>query len=227
MPEIWAYGFRNPYRFSFDKTTGKLWVGDVGGAVSVTFWKEHGLNQNSLCSKKTKKKKPITDIFFKKVEEIDIIEKGGNYGWSRYEGNEVHRADKPQIANHMGPVMSYYRTFIDPACVIGGYVYRADINPCLQGTYIFADYFGVLIQGKEVVPNSDVWNIYKIKTQCAASSPKTCRSLDIIFSFGQDRNGDMFILTKDVSCAISRLFIIIDKLFYVYPKLYIICISMP
>jgi hypothetical protein len=164
LPEIWAYGLRNPYRFSFDKVTGKMWVGDVGGAV---------------------------------VEEVDIITKGGNYGWSRYEGNEIRRADKPEIPNHIGPAMAYYRTFIDPACVIGGYVYRASMNPCLQGTYLFADYFGVLMQGKEVAEGSDIWNMYKVSMKCAASSPKACRALQIVFSFGQDRNNDMYILAKD------------------------------
>jgi len=164
LGEIWAYGLRNPFRFSFDKVTGKLWVGDVGGAV---------------------------------VEEIDIIQKGGNYGWSRYEGVEVHRVDKPDIPDRVNPTMAYYRTFIDPACVIGGYVYRSSMNPCLQGTYLFADYFGVLMQGKEVAPGSDVWNMYKVSAKCASSSPKACRSINIVFAFGQDRNDDLYVLAKD------------------------------
>lgn len=138
------------------------------------------------------------------VEEVDIITKGGNYGWSRYEGNEIRRADKPEIPNHIGPAMAYYRTFIDPACVIGGYVYRASMNPCLQGTYLFADYFGVLMQGKEVAEGSDIWNMYKVSMKCAASSPKACRALQIVFSFGQDRNNDMYILAKDVSFKLKK-----------------------
>lgn len=53
VPEIWALGFRNPYRFSFDTNDGDLYVGDVG--------------QND-------------------IEEVDIVRKGGNYGWNCKEG---------------------------------------------------------------------------------------------------------------------------------------------
>lgn len=132
------------------------------------------------------------------VEEIDIITKGGNYGWARYEGNEVRRADQPDIPDRIAPIISYYRSFIDPACVIGGYIYRANKNLCLQGNYIFADYFGVLMQGKETVRGSNIWNFGKISTKCASNSLKKCNTLDNVFSFGQDSEGDVYIMAKDV-----------------------------
>lgn len=138
------------------------------------------------------------------VEEINIITKGGNYGWARYEGNEVRRADEPDIPDRIAPTISYYRSFIDPASVIGGYVYRANKNLCLQGSYIFADYFGVLIQGKETVPGGDIWNFSKVSTKCTSNSAKECKKIDNIFSFGQDRDGDVYIMANDVRMFPNR-----------------------
>src|SRR6185295_14433271 len=71
--EIYAYGLRNPWRFSFDLTTNRLWTGDVG--------------QNSY-------------------EEIDIIEKGGNYGWNIMEGKHCFRSNCVQT-NLKLPVWEY------------------------------------------------------------------------------------------------------------------------
>ena len=59
--EIWAYGFRNPYRASFDEVTGRLWVGDVGGNVDTSAY-----------------------------EEVNLVERGGNYGWPACEGRSGH-----------------------------------------------------------------------------------------------------------------------------------------
>ena len=103
--EIYAYGLRNVWRFSFDAKTGTLWAGDVG--------------QNAW-------------------EEIDIIEKGGNYGWNIREGKHWFKPQGRTDRDMIDPVHEYPHS--DGVSVTGGYVYRGDAIPGLQGAYIFADY---------------------------------------------------------------------------------------
>ena len=108
-PEIFAYGLRNPWRYSFDRATGALWLGDVG--------------QNSF-------------------EEVDIIVRGGNYGWSCYEGFapfNQQQACPPSEALQFPRAV--YGTHDGGSCAVtGGYVYRGGAMPELNGQYIFADY---------------------------------------------------------------------------------------
>jgi len=93
-PEIWSYGLRNPWRFSFDRETGDLWTGDVG--------------QN-------------------KLEEIDIIKPGANYGWNIVEGSLCFR-DSPCSSEGLEPPVAEYGR--DGGCsVTGGYVYRGPVSP--------------------------------------------------------------------------------------------------
>lgn len=104
--EIYAYGLRNPWRFSFDSENGQLWTGDVG--------------QNAY-------------------EEIDIIEKGGNYGWNTMEGN--HCFEPKNGCERSGlkmPVHEYSRG--EGISVTGGFVYRGPSLEGLRGKYIYADY---------------------------------------------------------------------------------------
>lgn len=104
--EIYAYGLRNPWRFSFDADNGRLWTGDVG--------------QNAY-------------------EEIDIIEKGGNYGWNVMEGN--HCFSPRNGCKRTGlklPVHAYGRS--EGISVTGGFVYRGPSLRSLEGKYIYADY---------------------------------------------------------------------------------------
>lgn len=104
--EIWAYGLRNPWRFSFDRATGRLWLADVG--------------QNAW-------------------EEIDLIERGGNYGWNIMEG--AHCFNPPTDCNTAGlrlPVAEYDRS--GGCSVTGGYVYRGRGVAGLAGRYVFGDY---------------------------------------------------------------------------------------
>ena len=104
-PEIWAYGLRNPWRFSFDRKTGELWAGDVG--------------QN-------------------KLEEIDIVTKGGNYGWNIMEGTSCFRDNSCDSDELVAPVAEYGR---DGGCsVTGGYVYRGSRIPSLVGAYVYGDF---------------------------------------------------------------------------------------
>ena len=104
-PEIWAYGLRNPWRFSFDRKTGELWAGDVG--------------QN-------------------KLEEIDVITPGGNYGWNIMEGSSCFRGDPCDSGEFVPPVAEYGR---DGGCsVTGGYVYRGSRLPDFVGAYLYGDF---------------------------------------------------------------------------------------
>lgn len=149
--EIWAYGLRNPWRISFDKSTKKLWTGDVG--------------QN-------------------KYEEVDIVTKGGNYGWRIMEGyhefNVPAGADKSKL---IAPVHEYDHD--DGISITGGYVYRGKAIPALQGRYVFGDY------------NGKTWTL-------AQKGNKWERS-DLVFgnkpegnvqllSWGQDEAGELYML---------------------------------
>jgi uncharacterized repeat protein (TIGR03806 family) len=103
-PEIYAWGLRNPYRWSFDSATGDLWLGDVG--------------QGSW-------------------EEVDRIDRGGNYGWDCREG--AHDFEPAGCAqNLIDPVAEYGRT--EGFSITGGVVYRGSAVPALAGIYVFGDF---------------------------------------------------------------------------------------
>jgi glucose/arabinose dehydrogenase len=111
-PEVWSYGFRNPWRFSFDRTTGDLYVGDVGESQ----WEE--VNYSAAT---------------------DGSGRGINYGWSLMEGMHCLRAGCDETGLTQ-PVLEYSHD--NGCSVIGGHVYRGSALPTLQGTYFYADYCG-------------------------------------------------------------------------------------
>lgn len=105
-PEIWAYGFRNPWRMAFDPATGALWAGDVGESA---------------------------------IEEVDVVERGGNYGWDRLEGNECHRPRSGCDREGTIPPVATY-THDDGCSITGGLVYRGAALPALTGHYLYGDF---------------------------------------------------------------------------------------
>ena len=114
-PEIWANGLRNPWRFSFDRQTGDLWIGDVG--------------QNLR----------------EEVDFQPVTSRGGeNYGWKVMEGTLCSTTDACPASTppcdspaYTLPVLEYDH---NPHCaIIGGYVYRGSALPQLSGAYLFGD----------------------------------------------------------------------------------------
>lgn len=152
LPEIWAYGLRNPFRFSFDTATGKLFVGDVG--------------QNLY-------------------EEIDILQKGGNFGWNVMEG--LHCYNPATGCNMMGlalPIAEYSHSEGD--AVIGGYVYHGSGIPALGGSYVFGD-FGAGKIWRLTQDNSGVWR----RVLLLSGAPN-------MSSFGRDSAGELYVLDYGV-----------------------------
>lgn len=110
-PELWSYGWRNPWRFSFDPKTGDLWIADVGQAM------------------------------YEEVNHEPAGTGGRNYGWNRYEGNHHYPSLGPVVVPLPGytfPVAEYDH---EAGCsVTGGPVYRGAALPWLDGHALYGDY---------------------------------------------------------------------------------------
>lgn len=135
--EIYAYGLRNPWRFSFDPDTDNLWTGDVG--------------QNRL-------------------EEINIIENGGNYGWRVMEGTQCFNPSSDcDQSDLILPVWEYGRSAGDVS-ITGGYVYRGENIPQLTGQYIYGDFASGRIWSLDVTDINDPENTELIQVPFGLSS---------------------------------------------------------
>ncbi len=172
--EIWLYGLRNVWRFSFDRLTGDIYLGDVG--------------QDSW-------------------EEIDFLaaaEAGGqNFGWRVMEGNHCYHPKEdcdplgvvpileyPNDANYMKVLAGMDVPNMDGCSVTGGYVYRGEMIPQLQGVYLFADYC-----------SGNIWSFREMEGKMTNFQNMT---LDInlgggdftnnISSFGEDNAGELYIV---------------------------------
>lgn len=150
--EIWAYGLRNPWRFSFDSRTRQLFTSDVGEGA----W-----------------------------EEIDIIKKGGNYGWRMVEGNHCFNPKQDcEFTGIIKPIAEYDHK--NGICIIGGYVYNGKQLSGQKGKYFFADWTGPIyyIERKE-----NEWQQGQVQLQNYPSNLK-------ITSWGEDPSGELYIITN-------------------------------
>ena len=152
--EIWAFGFRNPWRFSFDPPTGLIWVGDVG------------------------------DI---DREEINLVERGGNYGWRRMEGSVCRDPAGCNDDSLLPPTFEYGRD--EGAAVIGGFVYQGERYDGLTGSYLFADF-----------ASRKVWALRGDGGQWQSELLAVVENG--VLAFGRDAEGEVLVLTRD---AIYRL----------------------
>lgn len=149
--EIWSLGWRNPWRFSFDRQNGDMWIADVGQNI---------------------------------YEEIDLEPAGSlggkNYGWRCYEGNHAYNlANCLAQSAYTFPVYEYAHS--EGCSVTGGYVYRGNSFPNLQGRYIYADFC-----------NGKVWSLKKNESNWVNEllfQNSTAR----ISTFGESVNGELFV----------------------------------
>jgi glucose/arabinose dehydrogenase len=109
---VWSLGLRNPWRFSFDRTTGDLWIGDVGQGS----WEE--IDRATTGSGRGR---------------------GVNYGWNIMEGAHCYNAGSCNQAGLTLPLTEYAHGSGD-CSVTGGYVYRGGTSPVLSGLYLFGDF---------------------------------------------------------------------------------------
>jgi glucose/arabinose dehydrogenase len=111
-PEIWSLGLRNPWKWSFDRITGDMWIGDVG--------------QNE-----------VEEIDF----QLANSNGGENYGWRCYEGSTPYNTSGCLSAsNYDFPIFEYDHTPTNSCSVTGGMVYRGATHQSLFGYYLLADY---------------------------------------------------------------------------------------
>lgn len=163
-PEIWALGLRNPWRFSFDRLTGDLFIADVG--------------QNA----------------FEEVNFQPAGVGGQNYQWRRYEGFALFSSTTQLTVGESTPPILDTRRADGHRSITGGYVYRGDRYPRMQGRYIFADY----VSGTGFVAQQ-VNGEWQMRLYPGL--------MPNVSSFGEDEEGNLFVANLNT----GRVFEVRDR----------------
>ena len=148
QPQIWAFGFRDLKRFSFDRVTGHCWGGDVGEGL----W-----------------------------QEINIINRGGNYGWNIREGMHEFKGGM-SLVTLTDPLVEHGGE--EARSITGGVVYRGSRIPSLSGAYIYGD---------EATGN--IWML-RSDGKRVLEQKLVARGLNVT-CFGEDANGEVVLATRD------------------------------
>lgn len=157
-PEIYALGMRNPWRFSFDRESGGLWVADVGQ---------------------------------KKWEEVDLVTRGGNYGWRVMEGAHCYNPAVACPTEGLALPVTEYGHEGGRCSIIGGYVYRGRAIRALRGTYVYGDFC-----------SGEVF-AFRPSSEGGAAPVVLLKTGFRISSFGEDGTGELYVV--DLSGGIHRL----------------------
>lgn len=185
--EIYAYGLRNPWRFSFDSRPGgtnRLFCGDVGQG---------------------------------RVEEVNLIVSGGNYGWRYREGS--FEFDSAMVTSGKAPM-----SWIDPIAeyahpgvtigspalpqlglsITGGYVYRGAAIPDLTGFYVFADYRAATSEGGRLMALEEDNGDFIFHTALPLTEASPLENTRRIQTLGEDEAGELYIGTKTNGGVLDR-----------------------
>jgi glucose/arabinose dehydrogenase/elongation factor P hydroxylase len=161
--EIWAFGLRNPFRNSFDRQTGRMFIGDVGQDTREEIDVQQATNAGG----------------------------GENYGWRVREGSIQNPAfpGSPTPPGAIDPIFDYSHSV--GQTIIGGYVYRGNRIPDLRGVYVFGDYSAGQIFSFDY-DGSTVSNFQTITSQLFPTSVGGF-TLSHPSSLGEDANGELYI----------------------------------
>jgi len=154
LDEIWSLGWRNPWRFSFDRLTGDMWVADVG------------------------------QMLYEEVSFEDSATGGLNYGWRCLEGDNIFNPNGcASVDNYVAPIFDYSHSFNRGSCITGGFVYRGQNYPSLQGHYVFGDF-----------NSGQFWTLYS-NTNGGFDTTQQGKLLgrDRLSTFGEGANGEIYV----------------------------------